>query len=84
MSRFRHYDILAKTLSRMTIGITFFHQKDVDSRARGLVTLVLRKSRPRMVVAVLESKALQYFILSVYVGISAQESARKSQDPRKF
>ena len=59
MSCFRHYDILAKTLSRMTIAITFFGQKGVDSRARGLVTLVLRKSRPRMVVVVvLESKAL--------------------------
>ena len=73
MSCFRHYDILAKTLSRMTIAITFFGQKDVDSRARGLLTLVLRKSRPRIacvqtspisfarmvvVVVVLESKAL--------------------------
>ena len=35
---FRHYDILAKTGSRMTMAITFSRQNDVGSHARTTYT----------------------------------------------
>ena len=34
----RHYDILAKTRSRMTTATTFSRQNDVGSRARALLS----------------------------------------------
>ena len=55
MTRFCHYDILAKTRSRMTPATTFSHRNDADSRARNAQyweNLVL------LVVLVLESKGL--------------------------
>ena len=48
MTCFRHYDILAKTRSRMTTAVAFSRQNDTGSRVSNYS--VLRKSRtsPRL------------------------------------
>ena len=53
----RHYDILTKTRSRMTTTITFSRQNDAASRAN---TTYYCENLARVVVLVLESKALYY------------------------
>ena len=50
-TRFRHYDVLTKTRSKMTTAITFPRQNDTGSRARALCLL-------EKLVLVLESKGL--------------------------
>ena len=54
---FRHYDILAKTGSRMTMAIIFSRQNDAGSHARTTYTWYW-ENLYLVVVLVLESKAL--------------------------
>ena len=54
-TRFRHYEILTKTRSKMTTAISFSRQNDTGSRARALCLL---EKLVVVLVLVLESKGL--------------------------
>ena len=55
ITRFRHYDILTKTRSRMTTATKFSRQNDAGSRAR---TTYYWENLVLVVLLVLESKGL--------------------------
>ena len=57
MTGFRHYDILAKTRSRMTTAITSSRQNDAATRAS---TTYYWENLVLIVVLVLESKGLHW------------------------